>query len=74
MARVYPGTDNPFAQAPPPYVRAMLWQYWFTSREEKRATGDWWRRELLGMYAPELTKTPEGQPALQLPEELQLHD
>jgi len=67
--------SNPFSQAPPRYVRAVLWQYWFTSREEKRATGNWWRRELLGMYAPELTKTPEGRPAVvQWPEELPVHD
>jgi lipase maturation factor 1 len=67
--------SNPFPQSPPRYVRAMLWQYWFTTREEKRATGNWWRRELLGMYAPELTKTPEGRPAVvQFPEELPVHD
>ena len=67
--------SNPFPQAPPRYVRAMLWQYWFTSRDEKRATGNWWRRELLGMYAPELTETPEGQPTIvQLPERLPAHD
>ena len=66
---------NPFPQAPPRYVRAMLWQYWFTSREEKRATGNWWRRELLGMYAPELTKTAEGQMAVvEWPGELPVHD
>jgi hypothetical protein len=67
--------SNPFPQAPPRYVRAMLWQYWFTTRQEKRATGNWWRREPLGMYAPELTKTPEGTPAVvQWPGELPLHD
>ena len=67
--------SNPFHQAPPRYIRAMLWQYWFTSREEKRATGNWWRRELLGMYAPELTKTPEGRAAVvQWSEELPVHD
>jgi len=67
--------SNPFPQAPPRYIRAMLWQYWFTTREEKRATGNWWRRELLGLYAPELTKTPEGQAAVvQWPEELPVHD
>jgi lipase maturation factor 1 len=67
--------SNPFPQSPPRYVRAMLWQYWFTTREEKRATGNWWRRELLGMYAPELTKTPEGRPAVvQFLEELPVHD
>ena len=31
---------NPFPQAPPQQVRAVLWQYWFTTMAEKRATGD----------------------------------
>ena len=51
---------NPFANAPPHQVRAMLWQYWFTSLEEKRATGNWWRRELLGLYAPVLRMDADG--------------
>jgi hypothetical protein len=66
---------NPFAQAPPRFVRAVLWQYWFTSREEKRATGNWWRRKYLGLYAPQITKTPEGRTAVvQWPDELPLHN
>jgi lipase maturation factor 1 len=51
---------NPFAGAPPKYVRAVLWQYWFTSMSEKRATGNWWRRNLMGLYAPVLIRTSEG--------------
>jgi hypothetical protein len=51
---------NPFGASPPRYVRAVLWQYWFTSIEEKRRTGNWWRREPLGLYAPELTRTADG--------------
>jgi hypothetical protein len=66
---------NPFPQSPPRYVRPMLWQYWFTSRAEKRATGNWWRRELLGLYAPELMISPEGKPAVvEWPQELPAHD
>ena len=52
---------NPFPQQPPQQIRALLWQYWFTSMEEKRKTGMWWRRELRGLYAPTLERTPEGQ-------------
>jgi len=67
--------SNPFPQAPPRYVRAVLWQYWFTTREEKRTTGNWWRRQLLGLYAPVLTRTPEGRAAVvQWPDELPTHD
>lgn len=51
---------NPFAQQPPQKIRVLLWQYWFTSMEEKRRTGMWWRRELLGLYAPTLEKTADG--------------
>ena len=52
---------NPFPQQPPQQIRALLWQYWFTSMEEKQRTGMWWRRELRGLYAPTLERTPEGQ-------------
>jgi lipase maturation factor 1 len=59
---------NPFASAPPKEVRAVLWQYWFTSRHERKAAGFWWRRQLLGLYAPTLALDPDGQPTvLQLP-------
>jgi lipase maturation factor 1 len=52
---------NPFAGgAPPTRVRAVVWQYWFTDMKTKRETGDWWRRELLGEYAPALEQEPDG--------------
>jgi hypothetical protein len=67
--------SNPFPQAPPRFVRAVLWQYWFTSLDEKRATGNWWRRQYLGMYAPQLTRTPDGRTAIvQMPDDLPVHD
>jgi lipase maturation factor 1 len=53
--------SNPFPDAPPKLVRAVAWEYWFTSRSEKRATGMWWRRKLLGLYAPTLTLKSDGQ-------------
>lgn len=66
---------NPFPQAPPRLVRAVLWQYWFTSMEEKRRTGNWWRRKLLGVYAPELTRAADGRFAVtEWPDELGPHD
>ena len=52
---------NPFAASPPKELRAVMWQYWFTSMAEKRATGNWWRRQYLGTYAPTLTLDPTGQ-------------
>jgi lipase maturation factor 1 len=52
--------DNPFRRDQPRQVRAVLWQYWFTSMAEKHATGTWWRRQLLGLYAPTLEREPDG--------------
>jgi hypothetical protein len=51
---------NPFAGTPPRYVRAVLWQYWFTSMAEKHITGKWWRRQLLGTYAPTIERNADG--------------
>jgi lipase maturation factor 1 len=39
----------------------MLWQYWFTTLAEKRRTGAWWDRRLLGEYAPGLERRSNGQ-------------
>ena len=52
--------SNPFSNQPPTYVRAVLWQYWFTDLATKRQSGQWWRRELLGLYAPTLEREPDG--------------
>ncbi len=52
--------NNPFSQNPPQQVRAVIWQYWFTSMAEKKSSGNWWKREFLGTYAPTLTKDPSG--------------
>jgi lipase maturation factor 1 len=51
---------NPFPGAPPIEVRTVIYQYWFTSMETKRETGNWWRRQLLGQYAPALEREPDG--------------
>jgi hypothetical protein len=52
--------SDPFAGKPPRQVRAVLWQYWFTDREERRATGRWWRRQLLGPWGPGVERLPDG--------------
>ncbi|HEV2856201.1 MAG TPA: lipase maturation factor family protein [Thermoanaerobaculia bacterium] len=51
---------DPFAGSPPRQVRAVLWQYGFTTPAEKRRTGDWWRRKLLTSYAPAVERRPDG--------------
>jgi lipase maturation factor 1 len=62
---------NPFPDQPPKYIRAVLWQYWFTTLQEKHATGNWWRRAYAGLYGPEITLAPDGRiGVIQLPEPL----
>jgi lipase maturation factor 1 len=51
---------NPFPHDPPQQIRVLLWQYWFTKMKEKRETGMWWRRQLLGLYAPTVERTPNN--------------
>ncbi|MEE8142462.1 MAG: lipase maturation factor family protein [Planctomycetota bacterium] len=36
--------DNPFEGSPPQYVRLVYYSYEFTNFQERRASGDWWRR------------------------------
>jgi lipase maturation factor 1 len=43
---------NPFPDAPPTYVRALLYDYRMTDRQTRRRTGAWWHRELRGLYVP----------------------
>jgi Lipase maturation factor len=52
--------SNPFPDKPPQQVRAVLWQYWFSSMPEKRTQHIWWRRQLLGTYAPTLAMDTDG--------------
>jgi hypothetical protein len=51
---------NPFPHEPPRQVRAVIWQYWFTTMSEKRTQGLWWRRQFLGLYAPTIEREPDG--------------
>lgn len=41
---------NPFPDAPPRYLRAVRYEYRFTTREERRATGNTWERMPLDYY------------------------
>ncbi|HKF45960.1 MAG TPA: lipase maturation factor family protein [Terracidiphilus sp.] len=41
---------NPFAAQPPAQIRALMYQYRYTTPQEKRETGAWWSRRLLGVY------------------------
>jgi lipase maturation factor 1 len=52
---------DPFGGTAPKYVRAVFWQYWFSTPQEKREQGIWWTRKDLGTYAPTLTRLDDGQ-------------
>jgi hypothetical protein len=59
---------NPFPQAPPKYIRAVLYDYHFTDPATRKKTGEWWRREPLGIYLPVISLPtdpggPNGGPA-----------
>jgi len=47
--------SNPFPHKPPLFVRAMLYDYRYSSPEEKKATGVWWVRQPEGIYFPAIT-------------------
>jgi len=38
----------------------VLWQYWFSTPEERRERGIWWTREYLGTYAPTIMRREDG--------------
>jgi len=50
---------NPFDGKPPKYVRAMEYEYHFTTFDERRQTGNWWKRELRGAYFPPISLRPQ---------------
>jgi hypothetical protein len=44
--------QNPFPEKPPRYIKADLYLYRFTTREERRITGAWWHRIYVEEYFP----------------------
>lgn len=51
---------NPFPDHPPRYVRALLYQYRFTTPAERAATGHWWEREFTHPYLPPISLDTPG--------------
>ena len=49
---------NPFAEEPPKYLRVMVYRYRFTTPQEREESGEWWRREALGLFP----RTPPRRP------------
>jgi hypothetical protein len=51
---------NPFPQKPPRYIRAELYEYHFTTPEERQRTGGWWTRSFTGPYFPAISLDNPG--------------
>jgi len=51
---------NPFPRRPPAAVRAVEWQYWFTTSAERAKSGAWWKRDFIGQFAPTARRMPDG--------------
>jgi len=51
---------DPFPDRPPRFVRARLYRYAFTDPGEKKATGNYWKRELVDEYLPPLALDSPG--------------
>jgi predicted DCC family thiol-disulfide oxidoreductase YuxK len=51
---------NPFPNAPPRYIRAVVYDYHFTDFAMRRKTGAWWRREPKGDYLPVISLREES--------------
>ena len=47
---------DPFPNKPPHYIRAMFYRYRFTTLEERRQTGAWWKRHELREYLPAISR------------------
>jgi lipase maturation factor 1 len=43
---------NPFPNNPPKFIRARLYEYEYSTLEEKKKDGAWWKRKLKGEYFP----------------------
>jgi hypothetical protein len=55
--------SNPFPDRPPKYVQAKLYDYRFADRRTHAATGQWWVRQLEGMYFPQVSLADFGRAA-----------
>ena len=47
---------DPFPDKPPHYIRAMFYRYRFTTPEERRQTGAWWKRQELREYLSTISR------------------
>jgi uncharacterized membrane protein YphA (DoxX/SURF4 family) len=52
--------EDPFHGQPPSRVRVVRWKYWFSTPEEKKASGVYWDRVRAGSYGPVLEREADG--------------
>ncbi|HYO08275.1 MAG TPA: lipase maturation factor family protein [Tepidisphaeraceae bacterium] len=68
---------NPFPSAPPKYIRATIWDYRFTDRATRRATGTWWVARPQRVFVPAASvgkiepRSHEGTKARRIPLQFQ---
>ena len=68
MARLLEGSksvegllrENPFPNSPPRQIRCVVYDYRFSSPEERQATGASWHRERRGLYCPVIEQAQQG--------------
>ncbi len=48
---------NPFPDKPPKFVRILEYDYRFTTRQERDASGAWWHRDPMGVYVGRVSLT-----------------
>jgi hypothetical protein len=52
--------SNPFPDKPPHYIRALLYEYHFTTPAQRQQTRNWWTRKLTGSYFPAVSMDTPG--------------
>jgi hypothetical protein len=58
--------SQPFP-TPPRYIRALLYDYEFTTAAERKNSGHWWKRKALGAYAPVMMRRDSEEDAERTP-------
>jgi hypothetical protein len=57
---------NPFPDAPPRFLRAVIWDYRFADAAERQRTGAWWVRSRPIPYGPTLAREPGEEESAEL--------
>jgi len=52
--------SNPFPDRPPRFIRATLYEYHFTTPQERRKSGAWWKRSAVASYFPAVSLNTPG--------------